>query len=65
MNELKNIIKQLLNNPNIDKPDIELIEKEESLEPFSTEERLLAFLLSKQVLSLSEYNKIAKNFCSR
>lgn len=65
MNELKNIIKQLLHDSKIDKADIELIEKEESLDPFSTDGRFLAFLLSKQKLSLSEYNKIAEEFCVR
>lgn len=65
MNELKKIIKQLLLDSKIDKADIELIEKEESLDPFSTEGRFLAFLLSKQKISLSKYNKIAEEFCVR
>lgn len=63
MKELRNKINNLIKdcNPSV----IESIEKEKSIEPFSIESRLLAYLLSVGKINYEDYSALGKEFCLR
>lgn len=65
MKELRKQIDALLSDLSNKDAIIEEIQHESSLPPFSTENRLLAYLLSVGKLSYDEYSRIGKEFSER
>ena len=65
MKELQKQIDHLLKNLGDKDAIIEEIRKENSLPPFSTENRLLAYLLSIGKLSYDDYSRIGEGFLER
>lgn len=63
--ELKKKLDLLLKNSNGDKNQIEAIKNEESIPPFSTEGRLLSYLLSIGEISYTDYEEMSAEFCHR
>lgn len=65
MEELKEKISQLVKNPKCDSKIIDSIKEQKSIHPFSTESRLLAYLLFINVINYKEYTEISSDFCQR
>lgn len=65
MKELKDKIDFLLENSDGDKDVIEAIKSDTSVAPFSTENRLMAYLLSIGKISFDDYTTMCKEYCER
>lgn len=65
MKELKDKIEFLLENSDGDKDVIEAIKGDKSVAPFSTENRLMAYLLSIGKISFDDYTTMCKEYCER
>lgn len=65
MKELKEKLDYLLKNSNVDTSIIESIKSEKSIEPFSTEGRLMAYLLSIEKIDYNDYLDMSREFCER
>jgi len=63
MKELKEKIDSLLKSSNCDEAIIESIRREKSIAPFSTESRLMAYLLSAGKISYDDYLAMSYDFC--
>ena len=65
MKELKNKLEYLLKNSGEDKSEIEAIMNEESIAPFDTANRLMAYLLSNGKMSYSTYKSLSDEYIKR
>ena len=65
MKELQEKINQLIKSSGCDPEVIKAIKNEESVSPFSTESRVLAYLLSAGKITFDEYTEIGNEFCLR
>lgn len=65
MKELQSILNYLIKTSNSDPTMIEAIRKEHSMIPFSTENRLLAYLLAVGRISYEDYVRLGNEFCQR
>ena len=65
MKELQKKLELLLASSNADTSIIETIKSEKSVVPFSTEGRLLAYLLSTGKISYDDYIRLSDEFCKR
>ncbi|MGI6524832.1 MAG: hypothetical protein ACOX2O_05990 [Bdellovibrionota bacterium] len=65
MKELKNRINLLIEKSNGDKRTIEAIRQDESVAPFSTENKLLAYLLYLGEINFDDYSELSKKYCER
>lgn len=65
MKELQNKIDQLIKTSDCDPHIIDAIKNEQSVPPFSTESRLLAYLLSIGSISYDDYSEIRSEFLLR
>ena len=65
MKELHNKIDLILKDSNIDKLEIESIKNSETLFPFSTESRILAYLLAINAISYEQYDEMNQEYNER
>lgn len=65
MNELHKEIEELLKDNPEQLSEIEEIRKEKAVFPFSTESRMLAYMLSLGVLSYEQYERISQEYSKR
>ena len=65
MKELHNKIDMILKDSNIDKFEIESIKNSETLFPFSTESRILAYLLAINAISYEQYDEMNQEYNER
>lgn len=65
MNELHKEIEELLKDNPEQLSEIEEIRKEKAVFPFSTESRMLAYMLSLGVLSYEQYERISREYSKR
>lgn len=65
MKELRNEIDKLLNQSGRDKKEIEVIKKEKTVFPFSTEGRILAYLLATKAITYEKYIEIYDEYKKR
>ncbi len=65
MNELHKEIEELLKDNPKQLSEIEEIRKEKAVFPFSTESRMLAYMLSLGVLSYEQYERISREYSKR
>ncbi|MCM1283529.1 MAG: hypothetical protein NC180_00480 [Muribaculaceae bacterium] len=65
MKELRNKLEYLLKTSNVNPSVIEAIKNESSVPPFSTESRLLAYLLAIGKIDYKEYSDLSDEFCTR
>ena len=62
MKELQNRIDQLIKTSNCDPTIIDAIKNEQSVPPFSTESRLLSYLLSIGRINYTDYSEIGREY---
>lgn len=65
MKELQSILNYLIKTSNSDPTMIEAIRNEHSIIPFSTENRLLAYLLAVGRINYEDYVRLGNEFCRR
>ena len=65
MKELQNRIDQLIKTSNGDPTIIDAIKNEQSVPPFSTESRLLSYLLSIGRINYTDYSELGREYCLR
>ena len=65
MKELRNKLEYLIKTSNGDPAIVEAIKSESSVPPFSTENRLLAYLLSIGKINYKDYSDLSNEFCMR
>ena len=65
MKELRNQLEILLDQSGGDKNDIELIKKGNAIFPFSTEGRILAYLLATQTITYEQYMELQNEYAKR
>ncbi len=65
MKELHNKIDLILKDSNIDKLEIESIKNSETIFPFSTESRILAYLLAINAISYEQYDEMIQEYNER
>lgn len=65
MNELRNQIELLLDKSNQDKKIVELIKKEISVYPFTTESKILVYLVATKVITYEQFNKLHDEYTKR
>ena len=65
MKELRNQLDLLLNQSGGDKNTIEVIKSEKAVFPFSTEGRMLAYLLATQTINYEKYMELHNEYAKR
>lgn len=65
MKELRNELDMLLNQSGGDKNTIEVIKSEKAVFPFSTEGRMLAYLLATQTINYEKYMELHNEYAKR